>query len=163
MKGKGIILLLALLVPSCIFVFLKMFGRNEFQVVPLFQERPEGGVATSCGTVAFPYVLPDSVQQQLNLGADSIALVLFGTPDKEAQRQLKRIDEVLAPIQVRRITVTADTPQFGYARACVFLLPRTADLALIDNKGRIRGQYTANDREEMDRLYTELTIILKKY
>lgn len=163
MKGKGIILLLALLVPSCVFVFLKMFGKNEFHVVPLFQERPDGGVATSCGTVAFPYYLPDSVQTHLNMGSDSLALVILGTPDKEAQRQLKRIDEVLAPISLRKINITPDTPHFGRWRTCVFLLPATADVALIDNKRRIRGQYTANDREEMDRLYTELTIIFKKY
>ena len=37
------------------------------------------------------------------------------------------------------------------------------DLVLLDNEGTIRGQYVSDDREEMDRLITELSILLKKY
>ena len=46
---------------------------------------------------------------------------------------------------------------------CTLLLNPTLDLVLLDGKKRIRGQYNSNERDEVDRLMTELDIILKRY
>ena len=46
---------------------------------------------------------------------------------------------------------------------CIFILEEPFDVALVDNKGRIRGQYNSADREEVDRLITELAILIRKY
>jgi hypothetical protein len=48
-------------------------------------------------------------------------------------------------------------------KKCVFLLKEPFDLVMVDRAGVIRGQYTSNDREEVDRLIMEITIILKRY
>jgi hypothetical protein len=47
--------------------------------------------------------------------------------------------------------------------ACIFLLKAPYDVVMIDRKGLIRGQFVSDNREEIDRLMTEIDIILKKY
>jgi hypothetical protein len=37
------------------------------------------------------------------------------------------------------------------------------DAVLVDSKRRIRGQYDLKDRDEVDRLITEVAIIFKQY
>ena len=74
--SKGILLFLALLLPICIFLFLKFFGKNEFAVEPLFTE----GKASdeTCFPVSYPYVVSDSVMKDYPLGNDSLLLLYFG-------------------------------------------------------------------------------------
>jgi hypothetical protein len=48
-------------------------------------------------------------------------------------------------------------------KRCVFFLSDVQDLVLVDATGVIRGQYLSTDRDEMDRLITEIAIILKRY
>jgi len=48
-------------------------------------------------------------------------------------------------------------------KTCIFLLKKPYDVVLIDRKGLIRGQFVSDNREEIDRLITEVDIILKKY
>jgi hypothetical protein len=45
---------------------------------------------------------------------------------------------------------------------CVFLLHDPYDIVLFDKQGFIRGQYYSGDRDEIDRLILELSIILNK-
>jgi hypothetical protein len=45
---------------------------------------------------------------------------------------------------------------------CDLLIGPGIDIVLLD-KENIRGQYSSADRDEVDRLSTELDIILKKY
>jgi len=46
---------------------------------------------------------------------------------------------------------------------CVLFLKGPADMVVVDRRGRLRGQYILADREEVDRLLTEVSIILKRY
>ncbi|HEY9006492.1 MAG TPA: hypothetical protein VIM75_10170 [Ohtaekwangia sp.] len=162
MKGtKAILLFLAFLLPILIFLFLKYFGKNEFAVAPLFvTEMPE--MQSGCGPVTLPYHVQDSVLAALPWKQDSLILIVFGQPDKEATTQLKRIaEEVEGGIQQKIITEAE--PNFVSLKKCTFLLQEPFDLVLVDKKGTIRGQYIASDREDIDRLLTEAAIILKKY
>jgi len=166
MKGKGILLLIALVLPSCVFVFLKFFGKNEFAVEPLFQERPLGGIPAECGEITFPYHLPDSVIRNIHegTGKDSIALVYVpGYLNVEGKKQINRITESFGyPSFIRGLLIDQTRWEERY-RKCVFLLPDSYNAIVADKKGTIRGQYNINDREDVDRLLTELTIIFKKY
>jgi hypothetical protein len=143
MQGKKVLFLfLALLLPICVFLFLKIFGKNEFQVKPLFQEvLPE--LSMECLPVKLPYRL-------------SAAVVA------EAQNQITRLKEEFAGAPLTIKIIDADDA-FDQAKKCVFFLKDPYDLVLVDNKGLIRGQYVSHDREETDRLITEIDIILKKY
>jgi len=155
---KGILLFLALLFPVCIFVFLKFFGKNEFDVPPLYADvYPEG--ASACNvTVTLPYHIPEEERANL-LSGDSLTLIHFGELTTIAEQQLKRVtNEHGKEIKLHFFPSSASR-----VKKCVFFLKDEYDLVLVDHEGVIRGEYVLDDREEVDRLLTELSILLKKY
>lgn len=163
MKGnKVIFLFLAFLLPVLIFLFLRYFGKNEFAVEPLFNtEAPE--VPSGCAPVTIPYHVPDSIAKTLTLENDSLTLLVFGKPDKEALTQLTRVDEEYGGDAIHKKIIEPTHPEYTSLKQCIFFLKEPFDLVLVDNRGMIRGQYVNNDREDVDRLLTEIAIILKKY
>lgn len=163
MKGnKVIFLFLAFLLPVLIFLFLRFFGKNEFAVEPLYStEAPE--VPSGCSPVSIPYHVPDSIKKSLALENDTLTLLVFGKPDKEAKTQLARIDEEFAGDALHKKIIEPTYPEYTSLKQCIFFLKEPFDLVLVDRSGTIRGQYVNNDREDVDRLLTEIAIILKKY
>ena len=161
-RTKAIFLFLALLLPVCIFIFLKIFGKNEFNVEPLFSQSPPPA-SSECQKASAPYFLHDSVRSQLPFGNDSLLVIAFdGNRDPNAASQLKRLKEEIANLPVGYLTLPGGGRHLLWKR-CLFFLEEPQDVVTVDAKGRIRGQYTAEDREDIDRLLTELTIILKRY
>jgi hypothetical protein len=161
-RKKALFLFLALLLPVCIFLFLKFFGKNQFDVAPLYQaDLPEA----SCGIrYVAPYVLPDSVMQLVNEGNKHIPLFIVNFSTSDAG--LNRVLEEVTPEEVRIVrasNLSLDPTALTFIRDCVLLMKPTFDLVLIDNQHKIRGYYKTTDREEIDRLLVELEIILKKY
>jgi hypothetical protein len=170
MKGKQLIfLLIALVLPGCVFVFLKIFGKNEFAVEPLYSAvAPE--VPAGCSPVTVPYYVPDSIVKQLNFRQDSLSadkaglvLVMLGDLSADGITQLKRVDEEYNTDPVHQTVIGGSDPRMSSWKKCIFFLKEPFDLVLVDRKGALRGQYNSNDREDVDRLLTEITIILKKY
>ena len=163
MQGrKNLYLFIALLLPICVFIFLKMFGKNEFAVAPLFVDvMPE--IQPGCTAVTIPYHTPDSIVQKLDFKNDSLVLISFGEPNQEGVNQLKRVDEQHQTDRVHQLHIPSSDYRYTTWKNCIFFLKEPFDLVLVDRKGVIRGQYTSNDLDEMDRLITEITIILKKY
>lgn len=163
MSGKkSLFLVLALVLPVGIFLFLKFFGRNEFEVEPLFQLPVP--VADRCGPdYVFPYVIPDSIAQELNIQQTELTVVIFALTKDEFSSQVNRIEDEFSadPVQVKWWMRDDDESQF--ARQCIFLMNDSLNFALLDKQGRIRGQYDATSLDEMDRLIVEMRIILKKY
>lgn len=155
---KALFLFLALILPICIFIFLKFFGRNEFEVKPLFEDSPPK-LFPGCQQVGVPYVVADSIKAQLELVNDSLVVVAFNTA---GENQLRRIKQEIANLPVGLLTLPESERHLFWKR-CVFLMNEPLDLVLIDAKGRLRGQYVSSDRDEVDRLLTEVTIILKRY
>jgi hypothetical protein len=161
--GKIILLTLALLLPVAIFVFLKMFGRNEFQVPPLFEH---GAIAApeNCNfTYSSPYVVADSVITNLRLNRVDSLYVLYFDPSLKAV-----MDRVGEEFKWAHVTIVAPSA-FGnkadlrLLKECVLLMKPPASVALLDQKNRIRGHYDGSDRDEVDRLAVEMKIMLKKY
>ncbi len=162
MQKKSIFLFLALILPVLIFIFLKFFGKNEFAVKPLFTES-DSEIPEGCFPVSFPYHVSDSVLRQLDLREDSLVLVLFGEPNEEAKIQINRIMEEISKDGIRMIRFPVLAGKVMQWKKCVFFLKEPFDLVMVDRTGLIRGQYTSDDREEVDRLLMEITIMLKKY
>ncbi|MFN0203952.1 MAG: hypothetical protein ACKVTZ_20700 [Bacteroidia bacterium] len=164
MNRKSAFLLIALLLPVLVFVFLKFFGKNEFAVVPLFQTA-ESKLPSDCLGVTIPYFVSDSAYINLKQAheLDSILIIFYEATSAEltiSDMQLTRLTEYLQldkAVGFKRIT------QKNKSVECALLLKPSLDLALLDSKKRIRGQYNSNDRDEVDRLMTELDIILKRY
>lgn len=162
MQGKKILFLfLALLLPIFVFLFLKIFGKNEFAVPPLYQDTAPEKLA-DCPPVKLPYKLPNNILQQSVHTGDSLGLIYFkeGTVARESHNQMARVESTFKQDPISFITPDSALLQ---SKACVFFMKSPFDLVLIDYHGLIRGQYISNDREDVDRLITEIDIILKKY
>ena len=164
MKGKKIIFLtLALLLPVAVFIFLKIFGRNEFQVPILHQE----GDVVAPGNCNFQYKTPYRVADSVIVGLqgngrDSLYVFYF---DPGLNTAMKRISVEFAAGSVRVVgpgDLAAKTDHRIF-RECVLLMDASASVALVDHKRRIRGYYDGADRDEVDRLIVEMKIILKQY
>ncbi len=161
-QTKSIFLFLALILPILIFIFLKFFGKNEFAVPPMYTEiSPQN--SEGCLPVSLPYLVPDSVLNQLAIGEDSLTLVLFGQPNDESKIQINRVMDEISKDGIRMVQFPSLTGKVLQWKKCIFFLKEPFDLVLVDRSGVIRGQYNSNDREEIDRLLMEITIILKKY
>src|SRR5690606_2626507 len=101
MKGiKLILLILALALPVLIFVFLKFFGKNEFQVEPLFSE----GTPAVSGCPEFPkgqYHIPAELVAGLGGStADSLTLIVLGS-DGQRNAFEDRLREDFTPTEVK--------------------------------------------------------------
>jgi hypothetical protein len=153
---KAILLFLALLLPVCIFVFLKFFGKNEFDVPAFYQESKPAAPADCSFEYASPYRVPDSVMAQVRKDASKTLYLVHFSAAESISRVVENygsdIDVITDP--------DLNHPQL---RKCVFLMEDSHDIVLIDSESRIRGYYKSSDREEIDRLLLELDILLKKY
>jgi hypothetical protein len=158
---KTIFLFVALLLPGCIFVFLKFFGENKFDVAPLYTEEYPTG-AEDCGIkIILPYKVPDSIQSKFNSQSKAYTLIHIGSITGDSEKQMNRVKlEYENEINLQQVPVTTETSGLKH---CTFFLTETDDLVLIDQQGLIRGQYSSSKRKEIDRLITELSILLKHY
>src|SRR5688572_25080711 len=94
MKGKkALFLFLALLLPVGIFVFLKIFGENQFDVAPLHQEGMIEAPANCNLKYTTPYIIPDSVMSTVRIGYASLAILNFSEEDSVLQRVREEVAE----------------------------------------------------------------------
>jgi hypothetical protein len=164
MKGKKVIFFIAaFLLPIAVFIFLKVFGHNEFRVPPLFQD----GVIdapTACGyAYSTPYTVPDSIIAQLGIDKrDSLYVIYF---DPSIAPPMRRAAAEYADASVKLIG-PSDIPADINKRTlqqCALLMKPEASVVLLDHLRRIRGQYNGSSRDDVDRLLVEIDIILKNY
>ena len=144
-------LFLALALPGLIFVFLRKFGKNEFNL-PVYHS--EGRLATPCGEIEGPYRLPDSVMSDSN-----VPTTLFVLP-QAVTRIEKGLGDGFTSNDYQMVQV--DTAQ-RTLEDCVLILNGPWTAVLVDGEGQIRGYYEPSTREEMDRLKMEMSILLKRY
>jgi hypothetical protein len=163
MKGKKILLLfLALMLPACVFLFLKFFGKNQFDVPLLYQE---GKIDAGNCEINYPtpYVLPDSFMNAFNNKEKASVLLLdFSDSKTNFDRVQQEFNE--DQVAIKHISsLNNDLSKRNFIRDCIVLLKAPSNLVLIDSLKRIRGYYNSNNREDIDRLLLELNIILKNY
>lgn len=163
MKAKKLVILFfALLFPGLIFLFLKLFGDNEFDVPVLHQQ---GRIDSQPGcdfAYTTPYRIADSVMNRLRTnGTDSLYVLYFDSGNPTAS---ERIERAFSGQPVRLIPagegVAVDT---AFLKNCVLLMDDGVSITLVDHLNRIRGYYDGSDRDEVDRLMAEIKIILKQY
>ena len=159
---KAIYLFLALLLPVCVFLFLRGFGKNEFIVKPLYVDEYPPQLEGCAPYKKKPYVLPDSIVRKYSNSEDSLTVIFFGMLKAEAANQFRRVEEQMRDQGVATVAIE-DTLTNSKMMRCVFFLQQPIDVVLFDTNGTIRGNYAGSDREEIDRLLTEITIIQKQY
>lgn len=180
---KGILLFFALLLPVLIFIFLRSFGKNEFEVPVLFADSVSVPIMCKAYTYNKPYTVADSTLGTIGWKAsDSLTLIVF--TDTIAERnheraiQLSRVkaefkNESYKIVYVSPIETNSAIAQNSYAvsptvmtelRTCIFLMKPSDDIAIVDARKRIRGQYNLQDREDADRMIMlEMNILFKRY
>jgi hypothetical protein len=160
MQGKkALFLFLALLLPVGIFIFLKVFGKNEFDVPAFYQDKAPIVSASCKHNYQFPYRVADSVLSRLELKQkNKLYLIHFSELTSRMKQEI--IHKEVSFVSANDL---GDQEQLVDLKTCVLLVPGAEDLVVVDGDGKIRGYYTSTNREEVDRLLLELEILLKKY
>lgn len=154
---KKIILFVALPLPVLIFIFLKLFGKNEFEVPVYWSEGVTRNVP-GCNPYATPYVLPDSALNAWGWKGEKATLIVLN--ENGIKENLKRVADLFENGDYNTLKVN-DAPY--EVKTCLLLAGDSSKVVLIDDKRQIRGYYTPTSRKETDRLSVELRILLKQY
>jgi hypothetical protein len=157
---KKVILIIALLVPIGIFIFLKMFGKNEFSIPVYYETGVENPPANCKREYQAPYLVPAAVLNNVDWNGRPVLIVIDSS--RSVQSSLTGLDEDLAA-EVQTIFLSGKDEYLVELYACDLLLKEPWTTVLVDDQRRIRGYYDPETREEVDRLIVELKILLKKY
>jgi hypothetical protein len=148
-----------------IFLFLKKFGRNEFDI-PIYYQHNTDSLNRLCNTRYIdPYTLADSVLKQAQWQNNAATIFVFNN-DVPVSTEFNRLADIFPEKEYKIITMDeAKTGRHTYQRwhDCVFFMKAPWDIVLVDGSKRIRGYYAGNSREEFDRLILEMKILLNKY
>ena len=171
MKGflKGVFLIAILAIPVVIYVFLKLFGKNEFSI-PVYYENGVEVSFPGCNFNVVPHTLdidPSKIQQ-------ANVTVFFQRGEGFQATDLYNIERRLKAVFPENFTFSAyglgaqevgnftvlDSLEFKRSMHCDFVTDTVNQFILHDGKGLIRGYYHT-DLEEVDRLIVETKIVLE--
>jgi len=174
---KILFLIAALIIPSMVYIFLRGFGDNKFEI-PVYYSK--GVKIEGCG------VNSDSTHlvkfEHYKLEGSQLFYFPQWVNSKEFYRQCKRIQN--KPYNVTFIAISDTTLQnelgntlvvadkaylykiancgLVFGQEVAITSPIYNQLVLVDAKKRIRGYYDGADLEDMDRLDVELDILRKE-
>ena len=157
---KKTILILVLLVPAGTFLFLKFFGKNEFDIPVYYQEGVELPPADCHRAYETPYLVPAALLN--NIGWHGRPLLLVTDSSSVVQKGIMSLEEGIRSV-VQTIFLEGKKNDQIELVTCDLLLKSPFTVVLIDDQRRIRGYYNPEDREELDRLTVELEILIKQY
>ncbi|MTI19809.1 hypothetical protein E1176_02120 [Fulvivirga sp. RKSG066] len=168
---KVIFLSAVLLIPIVIFLFLKTFGENKFDI-PIYYEEGKPDHWQDCSA--------DSKNDQYMVKFDEDKLpsaVLFlkqtqSFQSLEVSNITNRLQDAVSGMTYITYTYDSalaeenkqlnylDSSQFVKQMRCNFVTDTVNQFVLIDSKKRIRG-YFDTERDEIDRLIVEMKILLE--
>jgi len=183
---KGLLLFIALLLPVLIFVFLKMFGSNKFDI-PIFNHT-EISQNVNCDDIQLPHLVKGIEGSLEPIKSTSIVNIYHVMPMGISADELKGLmvvkdrlaesDAVIHTIAVldsaTDITGLRQTYQIGgiwelhempkdqliNSINCQLMITGNESMVLVDKEGKIRGYYIGSDEEEIDRLILESKILI---
>jgi protein SCO1/2 len=196
-KKTGILFIM-LVLPVFVFLFLKVFGKNEYKNLPIYT--PDN--LANCGSAPLQLLLPDSSALTESALTGNISIIaLQGNPTHALSKPLcaalsraqerfseeasvKIISLVLQPDSLAQLRTEAQryearagkwTWAMGnienkdFVRCKLALQIKETSLVpdkmlvLLDKEMRIRGYFDATNREEVDRLLSEIPLLLREY
>jgi hypothetical protein len=158
MIKKILYLFLALALPVLVFLFLKYFGKNEFDI-PVYYTQSVGDSAVICGIKSEgQYFVSDSVLKKWDCKNGESILISDAT-----KKETYELNQFVKEAKFEGLQLISLTESDQQIKDCVLFLKEPWNAVLIDNQRRIRGYYKIGFRDEMDRLEVELKILLKKY
>jgi hypothetical protein len=155
---KTFLLFLALLLPMLFYVFLKFFGKNNFDLPVYYANGIERQVAGCSPNSNVPYLLPELALRTFGWNEDKVAVLVLDSA--AVDRNLQRVQDEFTPNEYARLNIDSATYEI---KSCMLLAGDTASVVMVDNQKRIRGYYHPVTRKETDRLILELKVILGKY
>ena len=169
MNKKSVYLIIALVLPVSIFVFLKLTGKNQFDI-PIYYANGIDSLTTICkNDYAKPYHIADSILARLKWQPKECSIFILGNSN---QIELKRLNDVFSNesygfysigFEPEIDEIVLNAIDFDKWRNCIFVINEKMNVVLMDKEKRIRGYYSIGSREEMDRLIVEMKILLKQY
>lgn len=158
---KRIILFLAFILPVAIFIFLRYFGKNEFEI-PVYFEADKVDIPEGCNkNMELPYSVSEL---QLNMfGWNGNDIIVVADTSIEVKNSINRVTEEFQEDNLDVLFLNLNDSSSIKFCSCDLLLKNPWTTVLIDKQRRIRGYYSLGSREELDRLSVELKILLKRY
>ncbi len=148
------------MLPVLVFIFLKFFGKNKFDIPVFHQERVE--VSGDCDLeYPVPYRVPEQSLQALHcIEGDPTVVVFFNLQGENKLRLQNEIaNKKLNLILTHGLVSEAELKKL----MCIFVLPAGSNAVLVDSERKIRGYYQLESRDETDRLLVELKILFNEY
>ena len=157
---KGFILLFSLLFPIIVFLFLKFYGQNEYEL---------SVYNSSCSEIIDEYIIND-FNRKNNIRIVDIRLTnndilvdnyinKLGINDQievitlsNKLRNLNWLNIVVDEVLIERLSECIQNEYFDKS----FIL-------LLDKQNRVRGHFYSADRKEIERLDVEIDILLLEY
>ncbi|AYQ34106.1 hypothetical protein [Runella sp. SP2] len=162
---KAGMLTLVLALPAFIVLFLHSFGENHFELPYFVPAVDAAGKPILNGKDTVFYQVPSAVQ-------GSIKVAGFFNPDSDAVvRQhfdrAKKLFDKEASFSVEKGTPEKliDTYKLGNLKneKSKQTIPYNEQLVLVDKQGYIRGFYNGKDEKDVERLVTEISVLLDIY
>jgi protein SCO1/2 len=177
--GRGFKLFISviiLLLPALVFIFLRYFGENKFDV-PV--QHPEGLRISDCNKQGAPHKVPAIDSLRLDQDIFQLLYVDSGSIDKLELNELRRISENYPEIEVLLFFADKEsallTKDYSSDNWYLFILKNellkelnrcgfgninNQSLILKDPEQQVRGYYDINQKKEMDRLEGEIQILI---
>ena len=159
MNKKITYLLLALALPGLVFIFLKLFGKNHFDI-PVYYKDGISDLPKECsGTYHGQYALPDSTLRAFGFKQEAVVLLVDSSEINNKEVAQLRHSFVNTPLQIISLE-GIKTNRLNRIKNCVLFLKEPWKAVLVDKQKRIRGYYAFTNLEETDRLKVEVEILL---
>lgn len=189
-KIKSVFLVLIILLPVAIFLFLKSFGNNQFEIPVLYQNGVVDTLNSNCGrSTAIPYLVNTKPASQVvhkiyhfeknvtvglefrlqeleriqNAIGPNNGVLLFSFLDSPSitKRAFDKLDDRINYNPSFWSIRPVNSATYSIFKNCELVMSEIDDrVVLVDKKERIRGYYDINDREETDRLIVEIKILI---
>ena len=157
---KGFILLFSLLFPIIVFLFLKFYGQNEYEL-PVYN--------SSCSEIIDEYIINDFNRK------NNIRIVDIRMADNDILVD-NYINKLEINDQIEVITLSNKLRNLNWLNIVVdkVLIERLSEciqneyldksfILLLDKQNKLRGHFYSEDRKEIERLDVEIDILLLEY
>ena len=157
---KGFILLFSLLFPIIVFLFLKFYGQNEYEL---------SVYNSSCSEIIDEYIIKDFNRK------NNIRIVDVRMTDNDILVD-NYINKLEINDQIEVITLSNKLRNLNWLNLVVdkVLIERLSEciqneyldksfILLLDKQNRVRGHFYSADRKEIERLDVEIDILLLEY
>ena len=158
MNKKITYLLVALVLPGLIFIFLKIFGKNHFDIPVYYKNGITDSLKECSGAHQGQYYLPDSAFAIFKNKNDITSLFVDESEisNKEVEKLRQSFKNQLQIISMKEL----EPARLSRIKKCTLFLKEPWKAVLVDRQKRIRGYYAFTSLEETDRLNVEVDILL---